>query len=43
VLLDERVSNLDASLRDRLRQEASQIPRTAGVTALSSRTTRSRR
>ncbi len=34
VLLDEPFSNLDASLRDRLRQEVSQILRTAGVTAL---------
>ena len=34
VLLDEPFSNLDASLRDRLRQEVAQILRTAGVTAL---------
>ena len=34
VLLDEPFSNLDASLRDRLRQEVSQILRTAGVTAI---------
>ncbi|MGH2943246.1 MAG: ABC transporter ATP-binding protein [Solirubrobacteraceae bacterium] len=34
VLLDEPFSNLDASLRDRLRQEVSEILRTAGVTAL---------
>ncbi|MDP8967390.1 MAG: ABC transporter ATP-binding protein, partial [Actinomycetota bacterium] len=34
VLLDEPFSNLDASLRDRLRQEVSQILRSAGVTAL---------
>ena len=34
MLLDEPFSNLDASLRDRLRQEVSQILRTAGVTAL---------
>ena len=34
VLLDEPFSNLDASLRDRLRQEVSQILRAAGVTAL---------
>ena len=34
VLLDEPFSNLDASLRDRLREEVSQILRTAGVTAL---------
>jgi len=34
VLLDEPFSNLDASLRDRLRQEVSQILRTAGVTAV---------
>ena len=34
VLLDEPFSNLDASLRDRLRQEVSDILRTAGVTAV---------
>jgi len=34
VLLDEPFSNLDAGLRDRLRQEVSQILREAGVTAL---------
>ncbi len=34
VLLDEPFSNLDAGLRDRLRQEVSAILRTAGVTAL---------
>jgi len=34
VLLDEPFSNLDASLRDRLRQEVSQILRKAGVTAI---------
>jgi iron(III) transport system ATP-binding protein len=34
VLLDEPFSNLDASLRDRLRQEVSQILRETGVTAL---------
>ncbi len=34
VLLDEPFSNLDASLRDRLRQEVSEILRTAGVTAV---------
>ncbi|MDQ3676798.1 MAG: ABC transporter ATP-binding protein [Actinomycetota bacterium] len=34
VLLDEPFSNLDAGLRDRLRQEVSQILRNAGVTAL---------
>jgi len=34
VLLDEPFSNLDAGLRDRLRQEVSQILHEAGVTAL---------
>ena len=34
VLLDEPFSNLDASLRDRLRREVSEILRTAGVTAI---------
>jgi iron(III) transport system ATP-binding protein len=34
VLLDEPFSNLDASLRERLRQEVSEILRTAGVTAI---------
>ncbi|MGI9100483.1 MAG: ABC transporter ATP-binding protein [Solirubrobacteraceae bacterium] len=34
VLLDEPFSNLDAGLRDRLRQEVSEILRLAGVTAL---------
>jgi iron(III) transport system ATP-binding protein len=34
VLLDEPFSNLDASLRDRLRQEVSEILRKAGVTAI---------
>ncbi|CAN5572750.1 ABC transporter ATP-binding protein [soil metagenome] len=34
VLLDEPFSNLDAGLRDRLRQEVSQILHDAGVTAL---------
>ncbi len=34
VLLDEPFSNLDASLRDRLRQEVSEILSTAGVTAV---------
>jgi len=34
VLLDEPFSNLDAGLRDRLRQEVSEILREAGVTAL---------
>jgi iron(III) transport system ATP-binding protein len=34
VLLDEPFSNLDAGLRDRLRQEVAEILRTAGVTAL---------
>ncbi len=34
VLLDEPFSNLDASLRDRLRQEVSEILRKAGVTAV---------
>jgi iron(III) transport system ATP-binding protein len=34
VLLDEPFSNLDASLRDRLRQEVSQILRETGVTAI---------
>jgi iron(III) transport system ATP-binding protein len=34
VLLDEPFSNLDAGLRDRLRQEVSEILQAAGVTAL---------
>ena len=34
VLLDEPFSNLDASLRDRLRQEVSEILRDTGVTAV---------
>ncbi len=34
VLLDEPFSNLDASLRDRLRQEVSRILRKTGVTAI---------
>ena len=34
VLLDEPFSNLDAGLRDRLRQQVSEILRTANVTAL---------
>jgi iron(III) transport system ATP-binding protein len=34
VLLDEPFSNLDASLRERLRQEVSEILRQAGVTAI---------
>jgi iron(III) transport system ATP-binding protein len=34
VLLDEPFSNLDASLRERLRQEVSEILRQAGVTAV---------
>ncbi|MDQ3758382.1 MAG: ABC transporter ATP-binding protein [Actinomycetota bacterium] len=34
VLLDEPFSNLDASLRDRLRQEVSEILRETGVTAI---------